>query len=291
MDCDQFESAMMDVLYGEIDAAKRAAARDHTAICATCAARLRGLRASRRVASVPLALSSDGLEQAIVAPAGHAHDLGSPFRPRSGEAGDVHSSFRPRSGGAGDVPSLRQRTARVVSLAGSWAMRPQTAMSAVFLVMIGTSVLLLRGKAHAPTEASVTVTQQGTPALPVASASQKPIEPPSPFEAAAIQYRAGQFDEAMRAFDTLAASDPNAELWASRAARAGKGCRAAVTRFDHLAQRAAGTPVGWDALLEGGICFRSIGNASEARVRLNALLRVDSHKERAHTELERLRKD
>jgi hypothetical protein len=277
MDCDQFESAMMDVLYGEIDAAKRAAARDHTAICATCAARLRGLRASRRVASVPLALSSDGLEQAIVAPAGHAHDLGSPFRPRSGEAGDV--------------PSLRQRTARVVSLAGSWAMRPQTAMSAVFLVMIGTSVLLLRGKAHAPTEASVTVTQQGTPALPVTSASQKPIEPPSPFEAAAIQYRAGQFDEAMRAFDTLAASDPNAELWASRAARAGKGCRAAVTRFDHLAQRAAGTPVGWDALLEGGICFRSIGNASEARVRLNALLRVDSHKERAHTELERLRKD
>jgi hypothetical protein len=277
MDCDQFESAMMDVLYGEIDAAKRAAARDHTAICATCAARLRGLRSSRRVASVPLALSSDGLEQAIVAPAGHAHDLGSPFRPRSG--------------GAGDVPSLRQRTARVVSLAGSWAMRPQTAMSAVFLVMIGTSVLLLRGKAHAPTEASVTVTQQGTPALPVASASKKPIEPPSPFEAAAIQYRAGQFDEAMRAFDTLAASDPNAELWASRAARAGKGCRAAVTRFDHLAQRAAGTPVGWDALLEGGICFRSIGNASEARVRLNALLRVDSHKERAHTELERLRKD
>ena len=277
MDCDQFESAMMDVLYGEIDAAKRAAARDHTAICATCAARLRGLRASRRVASVPLALSSDGLEQVIVAPMGHAHELGSPFRPRSGEGKDV--------------PSLRQRTARIVSLAGSWAMRPQTAMSAVFLVMIGTSVLLLRGKAHAPTEASVTVTQQGTPALPVASASQKPIEPPSPFEAAAIQYRAGQFDEAMRAFDTLAASDPNAELWASRAARAGKGCRAAVTRFDHLVQRAAGTPVGWDALLEGGICFRSIGNASEARVRLNALLRVDSHKERAHTELERLRKD
>jgi hypothetical protein len=286
MDCDQFESAMMDVLYGELDAAKRAAARDHTAVCATCAARLRGLRASRRVASVPLALSSDGLVQPVAVAADER---------TSAEGGVVDSDERTSAGGGvvkrGDAPSLRQRTARIVSLAGSWAMRPQTAMSAVFLVMIGTSVLLLRGKAHAPTEASVTVTQQGTPALPVASAIQKPVEPTSPFEAAAIQYRAGQFDEAMRAFDALAASDPNAELWASRSARAGKGCRAAVPRFDHLAQRAAGTPPGWDALLEGGICFRSIGNASEARVRLNALLRVDSHKERARAELDRLRKD
>jgi hypothetical protein len=261
MNCDQFQSAMMQVLYGELDEAKGAAAREHTAVCATCAARLRGLRASGRVPSVPLALSSDRLDQQMVPGAGHA------------------DAFVP----------LRQRTARIVSLAGSWAMRPQTAMAAVFLVMIGTSVLLLRGKVHAPTEASVTVTEQGSPALPVASASQKPVVAPTPFEAAAIQYRAGQFDEAMRAFDTLAPSDPNAELWASRCVRAGKGCRAAITRFDHLAQRAMGTPPGWDALLEGGICFRSIGNTSEARVRLNALLRVDSHKERARAELERLR--
>src|SRR5262249_2639524 len=68
----------------------------------------------------------------------------------------------------------------------------------------------------------------------------------------------------------------------------GKGCRAAVGRFDRLAQRAQGTPPAWDGLLEGALCYRALSNFNEARVRLNALLRVDSHKDRARAELDRL---
>ncbi len=73
----------------------------------------------------------------------------------------------------------------------------------------------------------------------------------SPMETAIQAYRAGRFDEATRGFDALAPGDPNAELWAARAIREGKGCGNALARFDKVAQRARGTPPGWDALLEG----------------------------------------
>jgi TolA-binding protein len=238
-----------------------------------------------------------------------------------------------------------------VSLAGSWAMRPQTAMAALFLVMIGTSLLLLRGKSsRAPPSEDVTVTERGAPAsepvpasLPSSfkdrgtafsgtpgsiapsvepkAASPSPAgalatapgpggslagptpvaAPPlaeeavartraelSPLDAALEAYRAGRFDDAARSFEALAASDPNADLWAARSLRESKGCRNAVARFDKVARRASGTAPGWDALLEGALCYRAIGDFGKARVYLTALLAVDSHKDRARTELDRI---
>jgi hypothetical protein len=373
MDCEKFESAMMDELYGELDELTSAAAKRHVTGCARCAARIAGLRATRRVAVLPLAALAtpppgfeERLEQRILAAAGEAARV---------------------------VP-LRRRVARIISVAGNWAMRPQTAMAAVFLVMVGTSVLLLRGKsARAPARAPVTVTEQGSPAPPVllepsapaaslapveslaaasptfsvpagqretasasapgragalapthaepadearrfaarpllpaaqlapppspaparydevaANAAAAPMGPPaagaaaggaaaapvapgvvsSPFEAALARYRAGKYGEAMRAFDALAPGDAVAELWAARSAREGSGCRAALARFDHVAQRAAGSPPGWDALLGGALCFRALGNFAEARTRLTPLLGVDSYRERAQAELDRI---
>jgi len=362
MDCEKFESAMMDELYGELDELTSAAAKRHVAGCARCAALIGGLRATRRVAVVPLVDPPADLEERILAAVREAQKV---------------------------VP-LRRRVARAVSLAGSWAMRPQTAMAALFLVMIGTSVLLLRGKSsRAPATSEVTVTEQGAPApvasaaatataaldqtttLPAASAalamrtvetkpatSPPPTDPAedmrlargkggfakekdddglianaappagapmnnlppapaagggamagfgqsggqpqqsalqadkkaqlSPFDTALQSYRGGRFDEAAHAFDGLAGADPNADLWAARSVRESKGCRNAVARFDKVAQRAAGTPPGWDALLEGAGCYRAIGDLGNARVRLNALLSVDSHKDKARAELDRI---
>ena len=138
MDCEKFESALMDELYGELDELTSAAAKRHVSGCARCAALLGGLRATRRVAALPRVEPPADLEQRILAAAAAA---------------------TPK------VVPLRGRLARAVSLAGSWAMRPQTAMAAVFLVMIGTSVLLLRGKSsRAPASAEMTVTEEGTPA-------------------------------------------------------------------------------------------------------------------------------
>ncbi|HEX8793923.1 MAG TPA: zf-HC2 domain-containing protein [Polyangiaceae bacterium] len=350
MDCEKFESAMMDELYGELDEVTSAAVKRHVAGCTRCATLIEGLRATRRVAAVPLVDVPEGLEERIFA--------------ATREASKV-------------VP-LRRRVARAISLAGSWAMRPQTAMAAVFLVMIGTSVLLLRGKSsRAPVSSDVIVTEQGSPAPePVASATAAmPMAPAAPylgsapassvavaapareeqpakaaahatppaavaqslapkddsdgvamnasgfagpapttagpggmggagiggdmtrsaekkgisaFDAAVQTFQAGRYAEAQKAFDALAPSDPNADLWAARAVREGQGCRNALVRFDRVARRASGGPVGWDALLEGALCYRAIGDFNNARTRLTALLGVDSHKDRAQAELDRL---
>jgi hypothetical protein len=337
MDCEKFETAMLDELYGELDELTSTAAARHVAGCARCAALLGGLRATRRVADVPRVESPAGLEERILKAAGRV---------------------------TATAP-LGRRMARSVSIAGDWAMRPQTAMAAVFMVMLGTSMLLLRGKSsRAPASAEVRVTEQGTPApvgpgasaappikaegyaaAPVVSARRSSLEakgiaapavpapppalpppvdlapeskaapggfaaapPPAanagagaaraaaadegetlaPFDAALRLYQSARYDAAAHAFDALSPGDPNADLWAARALREGKGCRSAVARFDKVAQRAAGTPPGWDALLEGALCYRSNGDFGSARARLTALLPVDSHKDRARSELDRL---
>jgi hypothetical protein len=162
MDCEKFETALMDELYGELDELTSAAAKRHVSGCARCAALIGGLRATRRVATLPRVEPPEGLEQRILAAAAAATPKVVPFR---------------------------GRLARAVSLGGSWAMRPQTAMAAVFLVMIGTSVLLLRGKSsRAPASAQITVTEEGTPA------------PASPALASATPEPAPAADEATQAF-------------------------------------------------------------------------------------------
>src|SRR5450432_2457195 len=145
MDCEKFESALMGELYGELDELTSAATRRHIEGCARCAALMSGLRATRRVAALPRLDPPPDLERRILAAAAAATPKVVPFR---------------------------GRMARAVSLAGNWAMRPQTAMAAVFLVMIGTSVLLLRGKSsRAPASAEMTVTEEGTPAPAAPSAA------------------------------------------------------------------------------------------------------------------------
>ncbi len=356
MDCEKFETVMMDELYGELDELTSAAAARHVAGCARCASLLGGLRATRRVAVIPRVEAPAGLEEKILK-----------------AAGTVTTT----------VP-IGRRVARSISIAGDWAMRPQTAMAAVFMVMLGTSLLLLRGKSsRAPASTEIRVTEQGTPApagplasttqggqpsegLAAAPAARRPPEPKalvapgaaaataldlasddsrprntpparvtakdedglsldervpsgalaaapspaakagtaagasrgyasgadegslSPFDSALKLYQSARYDAAAHAFDALAPGDPSADLWTARALREAKGCRSAVARFDKVAQRAAGSSPGWDALLEGALCYRSMGDFGNARVRLNALLSVDSHKDRARAELDRL---
>ncbi len=327
MDCEKFETALMDELYGELDELTSAAAKRHVSGCARCSALIGGLRATRRVAALPRVDPPEGLEQRILLAA---------------------ARVTPK------VVPLRGRIARAVSLAGSWAMRPQTAMAAVFLVMIGTSVLLLRGKSsRAPASAQITVTEEGTPAPAAATASASgpardtagadlalaeppPAAPPAPValayasrpekaeRAAApsvanapapedLERRAapkgamasggaagaGMAADRAAVDDGLAAepaqpSDPADELWAARAARdaaarQGHPCSSGP-RFDSVASRAPGTQAGWDALYEGALCYLSAGDYGSARTRLGTLLGVPSYSARARYTLDRMNK-
>ena len=176
MDCDKFEDVMLDELYGELDELTSAAAKRHMAGCARCSALLGGLRATRRVATLPVLAPSAGFDERLLAAVREAEITAKPA------VGMAH----------------------VISLAGRWAMRPQTAMAAVFLLMVGTSSVLF--SRHAPKSAmdvapaSFTVTENGIPAAPSPTAAAEEQERvPDPAAAAAAHGPAGPLARASAA--------------------------------------------------------------------------------------------
>ena len=136
MDCEQFDQIVLDMLYGELsDSEELAAARRHMDRCERCAAQLSGLRSARRAATLPQVDPPPGV-RARVMEAARAAQRQVPWPARLG---------------------------RWVSVAGSYAMRPQLAMAALLLLMIGSSLLLLRGRPGAGKADVVHVTEQGVP--------------------------------------------------------------------------------------------------------------------------------
>ncbi len=142
MDCEKFESTLIDELYDELDDPTSAEAKRHASSCTRCGGLLAGLRATRKVALLPVVVAPFELEERILTAAREAQKV---------------------------VP-LKPRMQRAMARAGNWAMRPQTAMAAVFLLAIGSSFVFMRRSEHAP--ASVTVKAEGAPvALATANAT------------------------------------------------------------------------------------------------------------------------
>jgi hypothetical protein len=149
MDCEKFENVMLDELYGELDELTSAAAKRHMAGCARCAALYSGLRATRRVAKLPVVEPPADLEARIFAATREAQKV---------------------------VP-LGGRVSRALSWAGSWAMRPQTAAAAVFMLMIGSSLFLVTNRRSASEPAAaVRVESAGQPAQ-AADEKNAPLDP------------------------------------------------------------------------------------------------------------------
>src|SRR3954470_17207616 len=135
MDCEKFEPLLLDELYEELDELTSAAVKRHVSGCARCSSVFAGMRGTRRLIGLPLQPVPVGLEDRILAAAREAQKV---------------------------VP-IQSRFQRSLSCVGRWAMRPQTAMAAVFLLMIGSSAFLLRAKRDATRSSSVSVTMEGTP--------------------------------------------------------------------------------------------------------------------------------
>lgn len=133
MDCEKFDRIVLDLLYEELDELTSAAAKRHVEHCARCRTITVGLRATREVGVLPLEEAPEGLEMRIL------------------EAERQANAVLP----------LRKRIGRGVSLMASYAMRPQLAMAALLLLMIGSSLLFLRGRPGS--RDSVQVTERGVP--------------------------------------------------------------------------------------------------------------------------------
>lgn len=163
MDCEKFDRVIMDLLYDELDELTRAAALRHVEHCQRCRAELAQLRSARELATLTLVDAPDGFEQRL----------------RAAELAE--SSQLP----------FGQRAARAWTILTGYAMRPQLAMAALLMLMIGSSLLFLRPRPGSQTSA-MQVTERGTPlpnqdqvVVPVVTAvaeEDAPVEPTPPAE-------------------------------------------------------------------------------------------------------------
>jgi TolA-binding protein len=133
MDCEKFDRVLLDLLYGELDELTQASAKRHTEHCTRCRAIVTELRATREVGSLPLVDPPEGLELKI-----------------------LEAERQARA-----VLPLRQRFGRAISVLAGYAMRPQLAMAALLLLMIGSSLVFLR--ARPGDRERVLVTERGVP--------------------------------------------------------------------------------------------------------------------------------
>jgi len=134
MDCEKFDLCVMDALYGELDELTLEALKRHVEGCGRCGASWAGLKATRAGATLALEEPASDLERRVLAAERTAH-RGAPWH---------------------------RKIVRGAAWAGSHAMRPQLAMAALFMFVIGSSLLLLRARpgTMAP---PVLVSEQGRP--------------------------------------------------------------------------------------------------------------------------------
>jgi TolA-binding protein len=133
VDCEKFDRIVLDLLYDELDELTSAAAKRHMEHCTRCRSIGAGLRATREVGMLPLVDAPEGLELRILQAERHATEL---------------------------LP-LGKRLGRGLSLLAGYAMRPQLAMAALLMLMIGSSLLFLR--AQPGDREHVLVTERGVP--------------------------------------------------------------------------------------------------------------------------------
>lgn len=290
MDCEKFDQHVMDALYDELDELTYAALRRHVDGCSRCAAIFSGLRATREVGILPIEEPSDDLEAKILA------------------AVNVAQKKAP----------WPRKVLRALAWAGSHAMRPQLAMAALFFLVIGSSMLLLRARPGSM-GAPVRVVERGAPApdqeaspaaaaptalddrQQIAAATAAPIamataaargygenqaEAPStgdlPLEQQAKKpAESGPADKGQKADGAEQERDAaKLALADARSVRDTAGCAAAVSKYDEVGRRFPGSGVAADAMWEEAACYTSMGETGKAR-ELYLALQSSGYRDRA----------
>lgn len=269
MDCEKFDHHVIDELYDELDEVTHAALKRHVEGCSRCAAILSGLRTTRDVGVLPIEEPSEDLEARIL------------------DAVVVAQKKAP----------WPRKVLRGLAWAGSHAMRPQLAMAALFFLVIGSSLLLLRAKPGTGGFAPVRVTERGAPApeadspIRAAAATAAATAMPPTALAAELPQAASEGagttkDKAAEAATRSAEKDAaKLALTDARTVRDGAGCAAAVSKYDEIGARFPGTGAAADAMWEAASCYRSMGDAAKARELYLALESVGGYRQRAEQAL------
>jgi hypothetical protein len=135
MDCERFDKIALDLLYDELDELTSAAARRHLHHCTRCKNINSSMNATKEVGVLTLVAPPVDLRERIL----RAERL-------------VRKEL-----------SLRERMGRTISVLAGYAMRPQLAMAALLLLMVGSSLVFLR--ARPGDHDQVSVTERGVPGI------------------------------------------------------------------------------------------------------------------------------
>lgn len=131
MNCESCESLLLDLVYGEVDTATSARAREHLVGCASCRAASEKLESARRIVrQLPRATPSAHVHAALVARA-QAHARGEVI-----VAQPKRSPEREPDGGP---------LQRFMSWLGGFVLGPQVAMAMVLMLVVGVGLYYLPG--------------------------------------------------------------------------------------------------------------------------------------------------
>lgn len=292
MDCQTFDSSLLDALYGELDEASSTAMGAHAAGCAACAGRLEKLKRTRDLVRLALeAAFPASLEERVLAAATAAMEAPKSNVVSLADRAKSVSVAEPKENGttSGGGAILR------------FLVKPQLAIAATFLLVLGAAVVFKSSKREAspaammeapetasagwaaPPPPAATTTAEAKPAEPSALAPNDDLPAPAAsatapayakvrardpaFVAAKSLYDAGRYAEALPKFEVLAAHDPEAALYAARCIAKTKSCDAAAARYDDVASHNAGTEVASRAALEAARCYKDEGKVAAARSR------------------------
>jgi hypothetical protein len=277
MDCEKFDQHVIDALYDELDELTMAAMKRHMESCSRCASAFSALRATREVAVLPLEEPSEELESRILFAASAAQRK-TPWH---------------------------KKALRALAWAGSHAMRPQLAMAAVFVLVIGSSLLLLRAKPGTTAIGPVRVTERGEPSperddsaqqaaatASPAAPSAAPVDPqaaPPPAAVAEIAPPRSAADGADEANDKQkdakatkgGSSEAQTALADARSTEGSLGCDAALPKYEDVGVRFSGTPQAAEAMWAAASCHKKRGDTNRARELYGVLAKRDDYKEKA----------
>ncbi|MEZ4296565.1 MAG: zf-HC2 domain-containing protein [Polyangiaceae bacterium] len=275
MDCEKFDQNVIDALYDELDELTMASMKRHMETCSRCASAFSALRATREVAILPLEEPSDELESRILFAASAAQR----------------------------TTPWHKKALRGLAWAGSHAMRPQLAMAAVFVLVIGSSLLFLRAKPGTTSLIPVRVTERGEPTPERDEGAEAAMEAPAAAASAAPEPQAQTVAAGdgigSRAADAKDDQDGHAEaekgknsaqvaLDDARSTEGLQGCDAALSKYDDVGVRFAGTSQAAEAMWSAAACHKKRGDAERARELYGALAKRDEYKDKAEEALNEL---
>lgn len=288
MDCERFDRDSLALLYGELDELAAGGLRRHLSHCERCQNAWQKMARTREAFHIDLDETPPDLFEQIMAAEREAIEHLSP----------------------------QQRLGRYVSIIAGYAMRPQLAMAALLLLMVGSSLVFVRGGPGLGDQ--VAVRETGSPiaesegargrAAPLVVATEEALAKPgsgvetSPIvqpeaesaraakkaEAQAEPVRVVDYAEAMRAYQSGSYAEAE-RLFSEVAARGGEKAGSAALHEAHAARNGSGCQRAASTYDEVALRFRGTAVGDEASWHAANCYRALGQLERARAHLDLLK--